>query len=208
MKWKLLLCLLACLALSSGVSAADAPSDNEEKIAKGLLLQHEGRMIFSPCRHRSYYQLEDLSPNRGLTAQLTELGLADGKSLYVELQGALDDNRLRARNLNLARTESRCHEAGGPDELWRAAGQNAPWRFVAIAGELLLTRPGMPELKLAYTKVKSEDDRVELVTPEKTEAVWRLRRQYCQDKTAGMLFGWRAEIKVDGEVLQGCAWQR
>jgi uncharacterized membrane protein len=209
MKNRVVACLLVLVGCSLGSIAAEtAPVVSEEKIAKGLLMQHAGRVIFSPCRHQSYYQVEDLSPNAGLTAQLGNLGLAEGKNLYVEFQGTLEGDTLKARQINLARAEARCHEAGGPDERWRAAGQDEAWRFVAIAGEILLTRPGKPDLKLPYNSTKTENDLIVLTTAEKPDAQWRFERRYCRDQSAGMLFGWQAEIKIEGEVLHGCAWQR
>ncbi|MEY4591952.1 MAG: hypothetical protein RIR18_847 [Pseudomonadota bacterium] len=214
MKLKVLLCWLATVLLPVAAFSVEptAPASSEEKIAKGLLLQHEGRKIFSPCRHRSYYQLEDVSPNAEVSAQLAQLGLADGKNIYVEFLSVIVQDQLQVKHINLARTEARCHEAGGPDEVWRAAGsqtgQETAWQLVVAADELLLTRPGKPELKLAYKVKNGEGGAVVLSTPEKPETGWRILRQYCQDKTSGTLYGWRAELTVDGEVLKGCAWQR
>ncbi len=212
MKFRKLLPLLAAFILPmAAVAVEPAPAVSEEKIAKGLLLQHEGRKIFSPCRHRSYYKLEDVSPNADVSAQLVKLGLVDGKNLYVEFLSVIEQDQLQAKHINLARAEARCHEAGGPDEIWRAAGQanqGSAWQLVVAADELLLTRPGKPELKLAYKSHQEGSGAVVLTTSDKPEAAWRIQRQYCQDQASGTLYGWQAELTVDGEVLKGCAWQR
>lgn len=53
------------------------------KVARGLILQSQERLIFTPCRDRNYVNIEDLSPNAEVTTQLKALGLAEGTPIYA-----------------------------------------------------------------------------------------------------------------------------
>jgi putative lipoprotein len=206
---KKLFALLSACALTLPVLAQTVETKPaEEQIARGFVMQHDGRMIFTPCRDRSYATVDDLSPNRAVTASLQELGLGAGKTLYVEFIGKSDHGTLSVSVVNFARTETRCQLGGGSDELWRAAGSNPTWTLVAGAGHLWLQREGKPEMKLSYAEIRTQDTTTQILTPERVGAEWRFQRQACQDQGAAMLFGWKAELTIDGTLLKGCAWQR
>lgn len=206
---KNLFALLAALALSLPILAQTPETKPaEEQIARGFVMQHDGRLIFTPCRDRSYATVDDLSPSKAVTAALRELGLGAGKTLYVEFIGKSDHGTLSVSLLNFARTETRCQPGGGSDELWRAAGSNPAWTLVAGSGHLWLKREGKPELKLSYGEIKTQDATTQILTPEMSGAEWRFQQQLCHDQGAAMLFGWQAELKIDGALLKGCAWQR
>jgi len=36
----------------------------------------------------------------------------------------------------------------------------------------------------------------------------RFERKLCHDTMANVVFGWTARVTVNGETLNGCAWQR
>lgn len=206
---KNLLGLLAAAGLTLSVLAQPVETKPvEEKITRGFVMQHDGKMIFTPCRDRSYATVDDVSPNKAVTAALKQLGLGAGENLYVEFIGKSDHGTLSASLVNFARTETRCQLGGGSDELWRAAGSNPAWSLVAGSGHVWLKREGKPELKLSYADIKTQDATTQILTPERSGAEWRFQRQICHDRGAAMLFGWQAELKIDGTVLKGCAWQR
>ena len=206
---KIVFGLFSALGLALPAAAQDPVLPvAEEQIARGLLMQHDGKMIFAPCRDRSYANVEDVSPGAAVTVALGELGLADGKNLYVEFLGKSEGGNLRVSAVNFARTETRCQQPGGTEESWRAAGNGPAWSLAVGAGQLLLKRAGKPDLQLAHGEIRSEGTTTQIPTAEKATAEWRFYRQICRDKGASMLFGWQAELKVDGEVLKGCAWQR
>lgn len=204
-------CLVtACVALlwMLPAGAEEVPAANEEKMAKGLLMKYQDRLIFSPCRQRSYFTLKDASPDAVLAAKLGALGLDVGKNVYVELFGRIDGDNLHFSRINFARKEARCLESGGPDELWRASGNDPAWQLVVGEGHVLLKRQGRSALKLPYGEIKTEGDLTTISVPDQPASQWQLRQQSCRDKTAELLLGWHVEIKIDGEILQGCAWQR
>lgn len=206
---KNLLALLAILSLTEPVLAQTLETKpTEEQIARGFVMQHDGKMIFTPCRDRSYATVDDLSPNSTVTSSLQTLGLGAGKTLYVEFIGQSDQDMLRVSMINFARTKTRCQLGGGPDELWRATGSNPSWTLVAGAGQLLLKREAMPDIKLSYAEIRTQKTTTQILTPERSGAEWYFHQQVCHDQGAAMIFGWQAELKIDGMLLHGCAWQR
>ena len=111
------LVVLAVALSASTLHAQEAkPADNTPKLASGLLMKQGDKLIFAPCRDRSYSTVDDISPERSVTKALDSVGLAAGKKLYVELMAVLEGGMVRASGLNLARTEGRCQQQGGNEE--------------------------------------------------------------------------------------------
>ena len=137
----LLAVLFAC-----GLQAQDSkPADKTPKMASGLLMKQGDKLVFAPCRDRSYAMVDDISPERMVTQALDSVGLAAGKKLYVELMAVLDGGMLRASGLNLARTEGRCQQPGGNEESWRASGNEPGWLLAVGPEVVVLKRLGQPD---------------------------------------------------------------
>lgn len=195
--------LLVC-ASPRAEEAAD-PAKEEEKIARGLLLPKTGRLILAPCRERAYINVQDMTDGQ-LTAALDALGLAQGKSLYVEFIGRPDGGNLQATGINFARVDSSCPQTGGPEERWRATG--TAWSFAAGGGLLRLSRADKPDLNAKLLGIKGDGGQSEVLETDVTGLEPHFERQSCRTKEGSVLFGWRAEIRVDGQLLSGCAWRR
>jgi putative lipoprotein len=180
------------------------------KLASGLLMKQGGKLVFAPCRDRSYAVMEDVSPKGSLTATLNPLGLEAGKKLYVEVFGVLEGMNLRASELNFARTDGRCQMPGSKDENWLAAGTG--WALIAGSDQVLVKQPGKIDVAVPVGKFKTEGS---LTSYEASQAgnklALRFERAVCrqQPKEGGeVLMGWTATVTVNGETLKGCAWQR
>lgn len=198
--------LLAALAAFAG-AAVHAEESSEPKLASGLLMKQGGKLVFAPCRDRSYAVMEDVSANGSLTAALNRIGLEAGKKVYVEVFAVMEGITLRASNLNFARAEGRCQPPGGKDEAWRAAG--AGWALAAGGDQVAVKRSGKPDVAVPYGPLKTEGN---ITTYEAGQAgnklALRFERAACQDKAGDALLGWTATVTVNGETLKGCAWQR
>lgn len=207
--------VLACLGLTLALPlAAQTPEALPEKapdatprLAYGLLMKQGDKVVFSPCRDRSYAIVEDVSGDGRVLAGLQQVGLEAGKKLYVELLGITDGLALKASGLNLARTDGRCQQPGGEDEAWQAAGSD--WVMVAGGERVTLRRAGRPDQVFPYREFTRNGEvasyRGEL--DGQTLSV-KLERQSCQDPAAQAVFGWRAQVALGAQVLKGCAWQR
>lgn len=203
----------AALALAyTGVHADEAATpaaESKPKLAYGLMMKQGDKLVFSPCRDRSYALVEDVSADGSVLAGLEQVGLAAGKKLYVELLGVSDGLALKASALNLARTDGRCQQPGGADEAWRAAGIAPAWALAAGGEQIMVKRPGAADLVLPYREFV-RDGRLARYDGEAAGHAVKLRfeQKTCRDATAAAVFGWTATLTVDGQTLQGCAWQR
>jgi putative lipoprotein len=179
--------------------------DATPRLAYGFLMKHGEKLVFAPCRDRSYALLEDVSADRQVTRGLEMAGLADGRKYYVEVLGVADGNALRASELNLARAEGRCQKPGGSDEAWLASGNEPGWALAAGGEKVTLQRQGGKEISVPYRAFARQGE-VAQFTAEGLEL--RFERQLCRDSVTEAVFGWTATVRVDGQTLRGCALVR
>lgn len=201
---------LLALLFACGLQAQDSkPADKTPKIASGLLMKQGDKLVFAPCRDRSYAMVDDISPERMVTRALDSVGLAAGKKLYVELMAVLDGGMLRASGLNLARAEGRCQQPGGNVESWRASGNEPGWLLAVGPEVVVLKRLGQPDANVPPTPIVREGGVVRFEA--QTEAARlkaRFENKVCNDTMADAVFGWTAMVEINGQTLKGCAWQR
>lgn len=212
---------LAALFLSLGVHAG-TPSERTEaepapvaappakpKLAYGQMIQQGDKRLFSPCRDRSYLFLEDVSSDGSVIKALDGVGLAAGKPIYVELLAVAEGSTLKVSALNQAVAGGRCQQPGGMDEDWRAAG-NAPGWLLAVGREhLVIKRHGKADRIVPVPDAHRAEAQVDYRHAGSDGALQvRFSRAVCRDTVANAVFGWRADLEIDGQTLQGCAWQR
>jgi len=185
------------------------PVDNTPRLAYGQMMKQGDKLLFSPCRDRSYAMLEDISPDREVTRALNSVGLESGKKLYVELMAVVDGGMIRASAVNQARTEGRCQQPGGKEESWRAAGNEPGW-LLAVGNEVVaLKRPGEADLRLPFTPPRSEGGVTRLeAAADSNRLTVVFEKRLCHDRAADSVFGWTATVNLNGQTLKGCAWQR
>ena len=197
---------LCCSTLPLFAAAADATPPSEQ-IARGLLMQHAGKMIFSPCRERTYVQVEDFSPDQTLSAALLTLGLAENKPLYVEFTGLAEADSLKVTWINFAHTEARCQASAKPDEKWRAIGDAPPWSMRLSERQVRLEQAGQPEFRQSDVVMDAAPERIGIAVGKEHPEQWLLTRQLCHSEDKAILFGWHAELRRASGILVGCAWQ-
>ena len=201
--------LLAVLFATALHADEAKPVDNTPKLAYGLMMKQGDKVLFAPCRDRSYANFDDVSTDQAVSKLLDEMGLSAGKRLYVELLGVLENGTLKASGFNMVRVEGRCQMPGGKEESWRAAGNDPAWALVAGGEHVRLQRYGKPEVVLPYAEFKLEggvsryDGRAE-----QNKLAVRLEKTLCRDVEANGVFAWTASVDLNGQTLKGCAWQR
>lgn len=206
---------ISLLALLAGFSVAGAnaqeakPVDTTPKLTFGQMMKQGDKLVFAPCRDRSYAIVEDVSPDRGVGKALSMVGLDSGKKLYVELVGYIENGMLKASALNMAHTEGRCQLPGGSEESWRAAGKEPGWLLAVGNEHVVLKREGKPDVILPAAPVKAEGGVASYeVSKDNQKLSLRFEQGLCRDAVADSVFGWRATVTSNGQVLKGCAWQR
>lgn len=199
--------------VSSSVFAQSAPTvvDTTPKLAFGQMMKSGDKLVFAPCRDRSYATFEDVSNGQQVTKALNLVGLDSGKKLYVEVLGILENSLLKASEINMARSEGRCQLPGGQEEVWRAAGNEPGWSLVASPANetVVLKRLGKPDVSLPYAAFKSESGGAQFeASKDNQKLAVRFEHKQCRDTMADAVYGWTATVNVNGQVLKGCAWQR
>ena len=204
------LSVLLAVLFATALHADEAkPVDSTPKLAYGLMLKQGDRVLFAPCRDRSYANFDDVSTDQAVTRVLDEMGLSAGKRLYVELLGVLENGTLRASGFNMVRVEGRCQMPGGKEESWRAAGNDPAWALAAGGEHVQLLRSGKPEVVLPYAEFKAEGNvRRYEAGKEGNKLAVRLEKTLCRDTAANAVFAWSATVDLNGQTLKGCAWQR
>lgn len=203
--------VVICAALcASGLQAEEARrAENTSKLAYGQLIKHGDKLVFSPCRDRSYAMMEDVSPDRSVTGALKSVGLDAGKKLYVELMAVVDGGMIRASGLNQARTEGRCQQPGGSEESWRAAGNEPGWLLAVGKEVIVVKRQGKADVSVTAVPPRNEGGATHFDTATGgNRLAVNFEKVLCHDTMADSVFGWTATVNLNGQTLKGCAWQR
>jgi putative lipoprotein len=197
---------LAAIVFSHGLYAQENKvADTKPKLAYGLMIQQGEKVVFSPCRDRSYTNVEDISTDRFVTKALNSVGLDTGKKVYAELVAVLEGGILKASGVNIVQTDGRCQMPGTAEETWRAAGNEPGWVLLAGGDQVVLKQPGKADVSAAYVPFKQEG---KLATFDSGKLNVRLENTLCRDAVAKAVFGWTATVTANGQVLKGCAWAR
>ena len=193
MKFRHSFAALAVILLASMLHAEEVKSlDSLQKMAYGLMLKQGDRLIFAPCRDRSYANVEDVSADGSVTSVLNSVGLGAGKRLYVELLGVLHNGTLNASAVNMARVEGRCQMP-----------------LVAGSEYVQLRRYGNPEVVLPYTEFRTEGNVTRYDgANEHYKLSVRFDKTLCRDTETNGVFAWTATLNLNGQALKGCAWAR
>jgi putative lipoprotein len=203
---------LAVVAATAAHAQGTPPVvDTTPKLAFGQMMKSGDKLVFAPCRDRSYATFEDISNGQQVTKALNLVGLDTGKKLYVEVIGILENSLLKASEINMARAEGRCQLPGGQEEVWRAAGNEPGWALVASpANEMvMLKRQGKPDVSVPYAAFKTEAGVAQFeASKDNQKLAVRFEHKQCRDTMADAVYGWTATVSLNGQVLKGCAWQR
>lgn len=204
--------IAATLLAVFGMTHADQTASTEaatDKIARGLLLQHQERLIFSPCRDRSYTNVDDASTGGEVSAALRQYGLGDGKPLYVEVFGAIEGGVLRIHGLNMARRDARCYAPRRSTGEWRA-GAGDRWSLTLFEGGATLQLAGQENITGNYEETLKTPMQSEIRVSGTSIANIRMTRRNCRDTSNGdeRLYAWQAEITTATGKLEGCAWRQ
>jgi putative lipoprotein len=203
---------LAVVAATAAHAQGKPPVvDTTPKLAFGQMMKSGDKLVFAPCRDRSYATFEDVSNGQQVTKALSQVGLDTGNKLYVEVLGVLENSFLKASEINMVRAEGRCQLPGGQEEVWRAAGNEPGWALVASpANEMvMLKRQGKPDVSVPYAAFKTEAGVAQFeASKDNQKLAVRFDHKQCRDTMADAVYGWTATVNLNGQVLKGCAWQR
>lgn len=189
------------------------PATKTEPSAPPLRLQGEltrqgDDWQLRPCGESRTYRLEfDRQGEPG--EQIAQLAADSPGALFVDLRGSLEASGagLRLQQLYRLQGEGRgCRDSGFKRLILRASGNEPFWQLEVGSKGLVLNRPDQEPLALPYLEEQLPDGRLNFSSEANGQRLelW-LAPQRCVDGMSGAVNHLSAELRLDGQVLRGCA---
>lgn len=210
--------LLASFALLPLLSACQAYTGKPEGPPAATRLQGQlqaqgDQLFFTPCQEQRRFVLVD-GGNTGITREAAQL-LADGQgSLFADLAGQLggsqgngNDGRFEVSQLYRVQGEGQgCDDLNFKRLTLRASGNEPFWRVDVGRQGLVLNRPEQPPLALPYLEEQLPEGRLNFSSEANGQRLelW-VAPQRCVDDMSGAVSHLGAELRLDGQVMRGCA---
>ena len=206
-----LLPLFASCQLFSEKPQADSVKHNR---LQGELSLDAGQLLLRPCQE----QRRLVIANDGATGIMRDAAdlLADGPGpLFADLRGQLaasqragvDGQLTLSRVYRLQREGQGCDDVNFKRTILRASGQEPSWSLVVGSQGLVLNRAGQAPLALPYLEEQLPEGRLNLTSEANGQrlVLW-VAPQRCVDSMSGAVQHLSAELRLNGEVLRGCAY--
>lgn len=200
--------LVACQVYTGKPSGAPAAT----RLQGQLQLQGQ-QLLFSPCQEQRRFVVND-SGNTGIAREAAQL-FADGQqSLFADLAGQLGGSQGNGTDgrFDLSQLYRLQAEGHGCDDLnfkrltLRASGNEPFWQVEVGSKGLVLNRPGQEPLALPYLEEQLPDQRLSFSSEANNQRLelWISPRR-CNDDMSGAVNHLSAELRLDGQVMRGCA---
>ncbi len=210
---RLLLCLLPLFAGCQVYNPNAAQQEPPAVRLQGHLVHDRNQLLLTPCGEKRRIAIV----NDGSSALVREAAslFADGRQqLFVDLRGQLSgsqadglDGVMRPTLVYRLQGEGQqCAEPGFDQLLLRASGHEPDWSLSVTEQGLVLQRPAQEPLALPYIEEQLPGGRFSLSSEANGQRldVW-LAPERCTDSMSGNVQHLAAELRLDGQVLQGCA---
>jgi putative lipoprotein len=180
---------------------------------QGELSQSGDKLLFKSCQGKTSYLLVN-EPTDAIAEQARTL-MADSKqTLFADLSGTpeafdplVEEGRLRVTRIYRMQSEGHgCDDPNFKQLLIRAHGNEPAWNVNVSRQGLVLERLGQPSLALPYLEEQLPDGSASISTEAdglKLE-LW-LTPQSCTDSMVDSIEHLTAELRLNDEVLHGCA---
>jgi putative lipoprotein len=181
---------------------------------QGELSSVDNRLQFRPCQEQRHFILEDTG-STGLLQESVAL-LNNGKgTLFADLKGQLVASKEPGTDgqINLTRLYRIQNQGQGCNDLnfkrltLRASGHEPDWVINANSQGLILERPGQEAVVLPYLEEQLPEGRFSLSSDANGQhlELW-VAPQRCVDSMSGSVQHLAAEMRVDGQLMRGCAY--
>ncbi|WP_172145295.1 MULTISPECIES: COG3650 family protein [Pseudomonas] len=181
---------------------------------QGELSLDAGQLLFRPCQEQRRFVIANDGAT-GIMRDAAEL-LADGPGpLFADLRGQLaasqragiDGQLTLSRVYRLQREGQGCDDANFKRTILRASGQEPGWSVVVGSQGLVLNRAGQQPLALPYLEEQLPEGRLNLTSEANGQhlELWAAP-QRCVDSMSGAVQHMSAELRLNGEVMRGCAY--
>ncbi|MGP0170630.1 COG3650 family protein [Pseudomonas sp. NCHU5208] len=207
--------LLATLTLLPLVTACQVYTGKPEGPPPATRLQGEvqvqnGALLFTPCQEQRHFSLS----GSGIEREAMNLLAGNRSSLFADLAGELggsqgqgSDGRFEVSRVYRLQAEGHgCDDLNFKRLVLRASGNEPAWQVEVGSKGLVLNRPNQPPLALPYLEEQLPDERISFSSEANGQRLelW-VAPQRCVDSMSGTLNHLSAELRLDGQVLRGCA---
>lgn len=209
-------CFALLPLLASCQVFTDKPAEPviEQTRMQGELSLNAGQLLFRPCQEQRQFILKEDSAAE-LSSDASTL-FADGHAtLYVDMRGQLQANAQKGVDgqfvpSQVYRVQAEghgCTDINFARTLLRASGHEPDWNVAVSNQGLILNRPGQEPQALPYLEEQLPEGRLNLSSEANGQRLdlW-VARQRCVDGMSGAVQHLSAELRLNGEVLRGCAY--
>jgi putative lipoprotein len=206
-----LLPLFASCQVFSEKPKTDSPQHTR---LQGELSLEAGQLLFRPCQEQRRFVITN-DGTTGIMRDTSEL-LADGPGpLFADLRGQLAASQRTdvEGQLTLSQVYRLQREGQGCDApnfkriIVHASGQEPGWSVIVSSQGLVLNRVGEEPLALPYLEEQLPEGRLNLSSDANGQrlVLW-VAPQRCVDSMSGAVQHMSAELRLNGEVMRGCAY--
>lgn len=209
--------LLTSLTLPVLLSACQVYSGKPDNPAPSIRLQGQlqvdgEQLHFTPCQEQRRFLLVDAGET-GIRREAATLAADTSAPLFADLAGQLsasqsnDDGRFEISRIYRLQGEGHgCDDLNFKRLALRASGNEPFWQVEVGNRGLVLNRPDQEPLALPYLEEQMPDGRLHLSSEANGQRLelW-VAPQRCVDNMSGALNHLSAELRVDGQVMRGCA---
>ncbi|MDF0731228.1 hypothetical protein P0Y43_10870 [Pseudomonas entomophila] len=211
------LLLAALLPLFAGCQTlGEPPSDPNIGTTRmqGELSASGGQLLFKPCSEARRFVIKDAA-GTGVLQEAANLADSPKDILFADLRGRLSgskqagsDGQLDVSRLYRVESSSQaCADPNFKQLTLRAAGHGPEWDIKASGKGMVINREGKEPLPLPFLEEQLPGGGLSLTSEANNQRVelW-VAPQRCIDRTTGAMRHLSAELRIDGQTLQGCAY--
>ncbi|TLX59677.1 hypothetical protein DN826_02475 [Stutzerimonas nosocomialis] len=194
-------------------SSAPTPQRTSERF-QGEVARIDGQLLFRPCGEQRRFLIVDEGAS-GFEQDAQGLGADLGARLFADLRGQLGSSTVRGvdgqltldRLYRLQGEGHGCEDLNFRRQLLRASGHEPGWTLSINNQGMLLERPGQPAQALPYLEETLPEGGTNFSSEANTQRIelW-VAPQRCVDSASGTVSHLSAQLRLDGEVLRGCAY--
>lgn len=206
--------LLPLLASCQVFTVKTAEPENEQTRMQGELSLSAGQLLFRPCQEQRQFIVNSAGAT-GLSRDANGLFSAGHSSLYVDMRGQLQANTQKGVDGQFVPSEiyrvqaqgQGCADINYARTLLRASGNEPQWSIAVSNQGMVLNRVGQEPQALPYLEEQLPEGRLNLSSEANGQRLelW-VAKQRCVDSMSGAVQHMSAELRLNGEVLHGCAF--
>ncbi|HEK1684722.1 TPA: hypothetical protein SMR42_001036 [Pseudomonas putida] len=211
------LLLAALLPLFAGCQMlAEQPSDPNVGTTRmqGELSAANGQLLFKPCSEARRFVVKDAA-GTGILQEAANLAGGPKAALFADVRGRLagsreanSDGQLDVTRLyRVEASASACEDPNFKQLTLRAGGHAPDWDIKASGKGMVINRADKDPLPLPFLEEQMPGGGLSLSSEANGQRVelW-VAPQRCVEPGTGAVRHLRAELRIDGQTLQGCAY--